>query len=109
MKRKFKMTRLTQKNRLKTNLENVFLLFFFFLKIKKRGGFRCKPKFRDMDISLEFVFYSFGLDNPLVSPIPVLMNKLSGVVIVQRVNLILCVLNIRTVYLKALNEHVFFC
>lgn len=60
-----------------------------------------------MDISLEFVFYSFGLDNPLVSPIPVLMNKLGGVVIVHRVNLILCVLNIWTLYLKALNEHVF--
>jgi hypothetical protein len=58
-----------------------------------------------MGIGLEFIFNTLGLDNPLIGAISVLMDKLSGLVVVHRVNLILCIFNVRTLYLKALNEH----
>lgn len=61
-----------------------------------------------MHISLEFVFHRLGLNNPLISTLPVLMNKLSGLVGVHRMNLILSVLYVRGLDLKALNEHLLF-
>lgn len=58
-----------------------------------------------MGIRLEFIFHSLGLHSPLIGAIPVLMDKLSGLVVVHRLNLILGVLDVRTLYLEALNEH----
>lgn len=60
-----------------------------------------------MGIGPEFIFDSLGLDNPLVGAIPVLMNKLGGLIVVHRMNLILCVLDIRTLNLKAFDKHFF--
>lgn len=60
-----------------------------------------------MGIGPEFIFDSLGLDNPLVGAIPVLMNKLGGLIVVHGKNLILCVLDIRTLNLKAFDKHFF--
>ena len=69
-------------------LKMAFLFLFLFLpKNKKRWGFRCKTHFWDMDLSLKFVFYSLGLDNSLISAIPIFMDKLIDVIIVHRMNL----------------------
>ena len=58
-----------------------------------------------MNISLEFILDSFGLDSPLIRTVLVLMNKFSGIVVVHGVNLIFSVLNVRTLNLKLLNKH----
>lgn len=58
-----------------------------------------------MGICLELVLDRFGLDNPLVGPIPVLMNKFSGLVVVHRMNLTLSVFHIWALYLEILDKH----
>ena len=58
-----------------------------------------------MGFCLEFIFDSFGLDNPLIGSFSILMDKLSGLIVVHRVNLTLCVRNVWAIDLKALNEH----
>ncbi len=40
-----------------------------------------------MDLGLKFICYSLGLDNSLISAIPVFMDKLIDVIIVHRMNL----------------------
>lgn len=58
-----------------------------------------------MGISFELVLNGFGLDNPLIGAISVLVNKLCGFVVVHRVNLTLVVFNIWALNLKALDKH----
>ena len=65
------------------------------------------PKFGDPSISLEIIFDRLGLDDPLIGPISLLMNKLSGLIGVHRLNLTLCVLDIWALYFKALDKHVY--
>ena len=61
-----------------------------------------------MGVGFKFIFDSFGLDNPLISAIIVLVNKFSGFIVVHGLNLSLCVLHVRTLNLETLDEH-FFC
>ena len=58
-----------------------------------------------MGVGLELVFDGFGFNSPLVSAIPVLVNKFSGFVVVHGLNLSLGVFHIRTLDLKVLDEH----
>lgn len=58
-----------------------------------------------MGIGLELILDGFGLDNPLVGPIPVLMNQFCGLVVVHRMNLTLCVFHIRALYLEIVDKH----
>lgn len=59
-----------------------------------------------MDIGLELVLDGFGLDNPLVVSIPVLMMNLFGCLVdVHRMNLTICVFLIRAIYLEILDKH----
>lgn len=58
-----------------------------------------------MGLSLELVFDSFGLNNPLVGSFSILMDKLGGLVVVHRMNLTFCVRYVWALNLKALDEH----
>ena len=58
-----------------------------------------------MGVGLELVLDGLGLDNPLIGPISVLMNKLCGLIVVNGVDLTLGVFHIGALYLKALDKH----
>lgn len=58
-----------------------------------------------MGLSLELVFDSFGLNNPLVGSFSILMDKLGGLIVVHRMNLTFCVRYVWALNLKALDEH----
>jgi len=64
------------------------------------------PKLGNTGVSSEFIFDGFGLDDPLIArALAVLMNQFGGFVVVNRVNFIVGVVNIRTLNFEALNEH----
>lgn len=58
-----------------------------------------------MGISFELIFNSLGLHNPLIGAISALMNELCGLIVVHRLDLVVCVLNIWAIDLEALDEH----
>ena len=64
------------------------------------------PKFGDANVGLELILNSLRLDDPLKSrAFTVLMDQLSGLIIVHRMDLILCVLDVGTLYLETFYEH----
>lgn len=60
-----------------------------------------------MNIGFKFIFNSFRFNNPLISAITIFMNKFSGFVIVNGLNLSFSVLNIGTLDFEILDKH--FC
>ena len=58
-----------------------------------------------MGIGDKIIFNGFRLNNPLIRAVTVLMNKLSGLIIVHRLDLSFCVFHIWAFNLKILDEH----
>ncbi|RDJ60253.1 hypothetical protein AB723_19320, partial [Acinetobacter baumannii] len=63
------------------------------------------PELGKPGISLELILNTLGLDDPLIIPIPVLMNKLGGLIIIHRLNALLAVLHIRALHSKLVDKH----
>lgn len=75
------------------------------IKLRPRIREEQIPKFGHMSVGLKLVFYGFWLHGPLIRTILALVNELSGLVVIQWMNLILCVL--QRFNLEGFDEH--FC